>query len=649
MPRSALSQARGASSTRRMPRWMGGSTVFNGSTSKISIGAVTPIYAGTGTYTFCCWIKPNQATGERIILSGNSGRSMFGIEPGKFVNWVDTDNTKGNIDLSFSYGEWVFLSWSTNMATGATTLYKNGVLVGSNTQATYVAQDQYLARIGCYGGDNRFFVGNICMVETFLGGFTALQHAEMYYTGRVNGAVKMASYPLSDLPSTYIDTIGGNNGTGTDTAFSPDVPVQSRKAIVPYVGSYCANGSSTSIIVTENTTIKLDGAYFTWDTVTSFDTPTARLDSLAGKYDPSTDDGWLIEKLSNGKLFMLIKTTSGSNNLTSSKPITDTNFHRITVTYNGSMVLFYRDGVLTDTFTCTGTIIDGAGKNLRIAVRPSGAVTLGKFASARLYSCALTASEVANLYLTNTTPYDSDHTKLVLNLEAKTGRMSGSTWVDVSGNGNNGTVSGATLSTDAPTKDREKIDGNLFGSILLPAPYQVAPINTTSKWIDGTASGSTTITPFKLRTDNSGTHECSYEDKDGIPSIRISTKAVSSYVQLRLNAVGYTTYANEGVALKPGTQYRLSFRMKTNYVSGDATNGTVVAFLEADGAGALIIESLSTAIKTTTDWTTYTVTFTTNAATARGHLEFRLYGHQGTGTLIMDAWFDRASVRLDEA
>ena len=48
----------------------------------------------------------------------------------------------------------------------------------------------------------------------------------------------------------------------------------------------------------------------------------------------------------------------------------------------------------------------------------------------------------------------------------------------------------------------------------------------------------------------------------------------------------------------------------------------------------------STKVKTTTGWTKYTTVFTTNSATREVNIEPRIYGHTGTGTLIMDAWFD---------
>ena len=53
-----------------------------------------------------------------------------------------------------------------------------------------------------------------------------------------------------------------------------------------------------------------------------------------------------------------------------------------------------------------------------------------------------------------------------------------------------------------------------------------------------------------------------------------------------------------------------------------------------------MVTNVGTYVKTTTDWTLYTVTFTTAANTVYLAFDHRVYGHQGAATLIMDAWFD---------
>jgi hypothetical protein len=87
--------------------------------------------------------------------------------------------------------------------------------------------------------------------------------------------------------------------------------------------------------------------------------------------------------------------------------------------------------------------------------------------------------------------------------------------------------------------------------------------------------------------------------------------------------------------------------MKTKYISGDSDGGAKITLLEARANGTnLGSEATFPGVKTTTDWTKYSNVFTTKAETVRGHIELRIYGHNGAGTLVMDAWF--TDIKLEE-
>jgi peptidoglycan/xylan/chitin deacetylase (PgdA/CDA1 family) len=82
----------------------------------------------------------------------------------------------------------------------------------------------------------------------------------------------------------------------------------------------------------------------------------------------------------------------------------------------------------------------------------------GYIAGARVYENDLSTEEVEQLYLTNATLYDNNPSVCVLNLETLAGRISGTTWTDVSGNEKHGTLSGATLVEGvAPSKVRTSV------------------------------------------------------------------------------------------------------------------------------------------------------------------------------------------------
>jgi hypothetical protein len=92
--------------------------------------------------------------------------------------------------------------------------------------------------------------------------------------------------------------------------------------------------------------------------------------------------------------------------------------------------------------------------------------------------------------------------------------------------------------------------------------------------------------------------------------------------------------------VSPGASYTGTVWMKTNYVSGDSSDGAFVNFREVTALGTLVASNITAKIKTTTDWTPYTVTFTTGFSTRFIVPRLSVVGQTGTGTLIMDAWFD---------
>lgn len=173
-------------------------------------------------------------------------------------------------------------------------------------------------------------------------------------------------------------------------------------------------------------------------------------------------------------------------------------------------------------------------------------------------------------------------------------------------------------------------------------PTFTAATNTAARWIDGTAAGTTTDPGYGWAILGlTGSAQAQYDTSTavtGTGSMKLSTTNTGSLITVS-NLVA-TTQPFTACVAQPSTSYVCTFKMKTNYVSGDSNNGASVAFVERNAAGTALVTNTSTEVKTTTDWTTYTVSFTSNAATAWIAPRLQVTGSSGTATLIMDAWFD---------
>lgn len=177
------------------------------------------------------------------------------------------------------------------------------------------------------------------------------------------------------------------------------------------------------------------------------------------------------------------------------------------------------------------------------------------------------------------------------------------------------------------------------------APVGSTPTTTTARWIDGTAGGSTTDSSYRWVVNLSGSASALFDSTTfytGLYSLKLSTIGTGAFSKADI-FIGTETVANISkycIPAKANTAYTLTYRMKINYVSGDATNGAALGITQYNSSGGSLGTSLGTYIKTTTDWTQYTISFTSNAAVVWFDINPRVYGHQGTATLIMDAWFD---------
>lgn len=207
---------------------------------------------------------------------------------------------------------------------------------------------------------------------------------------------------------------------------------------------------------------------------------------------------------------------------------------------------------------------------------------------------------------------------------------------------------------------RKIVNGNmLINGDFENAPTSNVPTTTAARWIDGTAGGSTTNNTYKWAyRASAGSVAAGFDittPRTGRYSLKLSTTATGSYIETDLYNSAGNPSADEvqrlfipvnKINVYRNNSYVITYWMKTNYISGDATNGAFLMVREyTTQGGSSLAQSSTTAVKTTTDWTKYTITVILNSSTAYITIVPAIYGHQGTATLIMDAWFDDIVVK----
>ena len=175
--------------------------------------------------------------------------------------------------------------------------------------------------------------------------------------------------------------------------------------------------------------------------------------------------GWfLVTNGTDKNAFFRTNTSNGNVDLiTDTAPFKVGEWMHIACTYNGAQMAFYIDGQLIDTAAQTGNITTPTSQKFRVGVNEAfGQPFNGKVTGTKVFDVALTQAQILDLYNNpeKVVPTGVDNTALKLWLPMMEG--AGTTAYDGSGNGNHGTISGATYvnGIGAPVAQSAVMDWN---------------------------------------------------------------------------------------------------------------------------------------------------------------------------------------------
>ena len=193
-------------------------------------------------------------------------------------------------------------------------------------------------------------------------------------------------------------------------------------------------------------------------TLSAWINPKTLGESSAGYiFDKSTDlnqtGGFVYGLDSNNRIRVRVNAGTGRYAATGVINLNKYQHVAATVASNGT-VTHYINGVVSGTPAATGALSGITTTNvLRIGNRSTATDRTwdGIIDEPRIWSRALTAQEISDLYFNNIVPRDSLVAEYLFN------EASGTTALDTSGNGKNGTITGATYTLDVPLQLRDSI------------------------------------------------------------------------------------------------------------------------------------------------------------------------------------------------
>ena len=320
-------------------------------------------------------------------------------------------------------------------------------------------------------------------------------------------------------------------------------------------------------------------------------------------------------------------------------------WHTIGVTRDATTTYMYVDGVLVNSAVCTMTAAASSVSRIGYSLA-SVQCWLGNMSGIILSNTAtFTAAEMLAYHKSGIIP--SGATAIY-----KLDEGAGTTAYDTSGNGNNGTITNGTFTSDVPTKKRGVVGGNLvYNGDFEYAPVGGVPTTSGFNWIDGTAGGSSTNGIFGWQVINRlGTTSIYFDNtvsKSGSNSLKISLLAAGSWGGIgNTSAVKNSRGIGSGqpsiFTVLPNTSYTISLYMKTQHHSGTSDTGAICQVINYTAGGSSVGSALNVmnGVLSTTDWTKYSLTFTTPSTASFLQILPRIIGSNGAATLIMDAWFD---------
>ena len=360
----------------------------------------------SGNMSFSFWINLNGSQNLRWIMnqwnSSNQGPAIF-IDSDGTLSFEIGSYGSGRIDTSatFPINTWTYV---TATASGnVLTLYINGI---QSVQATVVRTESSASQIFSLAGTHDSLVaisGLLDDVRIYSRALSTSEIAELYSAGTPKQNVTVSPTGLkSGLVGHW--TFDGKDMSG---GVARDISGQGNHGNT--------SGISTSTFYTVGKIgqgAKFDGVD---DYITFASSPTPGSEMTVSTWVYKSADGILVYrgssacclsyhlKITSGKARFAIVTTSGSNpdiEIISNASIPDNTWTLVTATYSSSNsnLSLYINGTFDTSGSYTGTIYNSVvTMNIGARNTPSSFLT-GTLDDVRIYSRALTASEILQLY-----------------------------------------------------------------------------------------------------------------------------------------------------------------------------------------------------------------------------------------------------------
>lgn len=444
----------------------GQALTFNGSSDYVDVPDNSSLDIDTTSLTIAFWMKLSSMPGSGIygaspyiIFDKAYGGSAYTVFIGNNGMLFNLPSGAGGIGSSFTpvLNQWMHYVAVFDNANDISRVYLDGSLHDTATnQVGNLDQNDYSLRIGykTYSGTTgTYFNGTLDDVRIYN---RALSSSEVYqlYTAGTATVNAPPEDPLSQSLLGYWKLDEGTGTNATDSSGNANTlamtgsPAWATGNIGPYDLDF--SGTAQYLSVADPSSGVLDFADETDFSISGWfnrDTFTADHTIVAKKTDQTTNAGYVVWiDASTDTVNFEISDGTDTYEADSTTAFTATGWHHFVAVWddsNGAYV--YIDGGLNgSTTSSTSSIGDISNANaFRIGAESDAGVPFdGKLDDIRIYGYALSADQVKKVYNT-TSPTQPIDTSLVGHWTFDGTDIQGTTAIDRSSYGNNGTITGA--------------------------------------------------------------------------------------------------------------------------------------------------------------------------------------------------------------
>ncbi len=414
--------------------WHGSSMSFNGVDDYVEVPDDDSLDI-TEEITIEAWVKLSPTGKFQAIIDKKwaDGYALLISDSGNIIGYYSNGgppnyNTIQTADNSFMWDDWTHISYT--FTESSAKIYINGELKKMKTpEGGITSNPNANLRIGCNFNDNYQVNGLIDNVRIYSRALSAQEVQEHYHGVYSDESGLAVCYHFNESASDMVYDSSGNENHGQKMGSSLEFD-----GVDDYVD--CGKDASTQFSNEISTSM--------W-----FKTESTTSQMLISKDAESSDKGWKVGINYNGKIFFAIHTVdfngwdyAGYDFI----PLIGQWYHAAFV-YDGTQKSIIINGDVKFQQPVTGEVVD-ADELLKIGIGSGSACRWhfnGIMDNVRIYSRALSADEVAEHYHGTY----ADESGLVGCWHFDEG--SGTTVVDHSGNGNDGTIyGGENWSAEAP-------------------------------------------------------------------------------------------------------------------------------------------------------------------------------------------------------